>query len=117
MVVFHKNEMGEQEQHVVCAAEKGITKAKIRTGAFAADFGGAAEVPIQSIGTMGNLPPGQGGATGLGNLGHKLPTMESDEVADFNRRELLRVAGVSGPTIDEYNQRIPRFTVHFTVAE
>ena len=117
VVACYQNEMGEQEQHVVCAAEKGITRTKGSTGAFAADFGGAAEVPIQSIGTMGNLPPGQGGATGLGNLGHQLPTMEADAVADFNRRELLRVAGVSGPTIDEYNQRIPRFTVHFTVAE
>ena len=117
VVVCYQNEKREPERHVVCAAEMHITRTKIRTGAFAADFGGAAEVPVQSIGTMGNLPPGQGGVAGLGDLGHKLPTMEVDEVTDFNRRELLRVAGISGPTIDEYNRRIPSIEVFFTVDE
>ncbi len=43
---------------------------------------------------------------GLGNHGHRLPTIAADEVADFNRRELLRAAGISAPlstsTTSEY---------------
>ena len=117
VVLCYRNEEEELEEHVVCAARKGITRTKIYTGKFADDFGGATEMPIQSIGTMGNLPPGQKGATGIGNLGHKLPTIEVDEIPDFNRRELLRVAGASAPTIEEYNKRIPDMTVHFIVGE
>ena len=117
VVLCYRNEEEELEEHVVCAAGKGITRTKIYTGKFADDFGGATEMPIQSIGTMGNLPPGQKGATGIGNLGHKLPTIEVDEVPEFNRRELFRVKGVSAPTIEGYNKRIPAMEAHFIVGE
>ena len=117
VVLCYRSEEGKLEEHVVVAAEKGITRTKIYTGDFSYELGGATEMPVQSIGTMGNLPRGQGGATGMGRLGHALPTIEVDEVPDFNLRELLRIVGASTPTIEKYNKRIPAMTIHFTVGE
>ena len=116
-MLCYKAGEGEPEEHVICAEDKGITGTKILAGEFAGEFGGAIEMPVASIGTLGNLPPGQSGEAGLGGLGHKLPTVGVDEVAEFNRRERLRVAGIEAPTIAEYNKRLPQMTVYFSVGD
>ena len=117
VVLCYKGEDTKLEEYVVCAEDKGITRTKIFTGEFADEIGGAAEIPRSSIGTLGNLPPGKEGKAGLGSLGHNLPTIEVDEIPEFNRREQLRASGVSAPTIEVYNKRIPRITVYYSVEE
>ena len=91
----------------------------ISTGKFAAELGGATEVEIGGVWSMGHVGPGKKGITGKGQLGHAFPRISPDEVQQFNRLEIQRIKGNSSQTIERFNRRLDaaRMQVHWTSAE
>lgn len=76
------------------------------TGKFSAEFGGAHELQINSVWSMGRLKPGKKGITGKGQLGHALPRISPDEVPEFNQLEMQRITGQTKDTIEKFNRRM-----------
>ena len=97
----------------------GLVGGVMSTGDFADELGGATEIPVYSIGTMGMPGPGKPGIAGKGQMGHKLPTLLPDEVELFNLLERARIQGETEQSIQIFNERMERnlMTVFYTNTE
>ena len=95
----------------VTSEEYKFVSTNLSTGAFRSEFGGAAEVEVTSVWTMGGSKPGKKGITGKGHLGHAFPRIAPHEVDLFNELEIHRIEGRSSESIERFNLRMDPMTI------
>ena len=112
--------MGKDETVFPVSTEKhNFVFNNISTGKFAAELGGATELEVGGVWSMGHVGPGKKGITGKGQLGHAFPRISPDEVQQFNWLEIQRIKGNSSQTIEGFNRRFDpgRIKVYWEAAE